>query len=131
LVVDDNPDAADTLAAVLELLGFDARTCYSGLSALALAPSFAPDACLIDLVMPGVDGFDLAAGLRAWAGHRPLLLVATTALGAVEDRTRTALAGFHYHLVKPVDTSTLLDALTRFGHVLGQPAAPTGDRDED
>jgi CheY-like chemotaxis protein len=73
--------------------------------------------------MPALDGVELAGVLRAQAGTRPLLLIATTALGGIEDRTRTALAGFHYHLVKPVDTSTLLDALRRFGVCVGRPAA--------
>jgi CheY-like chemotaxis protein len=124
LVVDDSPDAADSLAAVLELLGFDVRVSYDGFSARSVVREFTPDACLIDLVMPGLDGLELAAALRAWVGTRPLLLVATTALGAVEDRTRTALAGFHYHLVKPVDAPALVEALTRFGGVLGRRESP-------
>lgn len=121
LVVDDHADAADAQAAVLELLGCQVRTCYDGASALAAAREFAPDACLIDLVMPGLDGYELAAALRAQAGPRPLLLVATTALGGVEARTQTALVGFHFHLVKPVDSSTLLDVLNWFGDVFGRP----------
>jgi len=120
LVVDDNPDAADSLAAILEVLGYHVRTFYDGASALAAADEFRPDACLIDLAMPGMSGLELAGEFRARAKARPLLLVATTAHGAVEDRTRTALAGFHYHLVKPVDSSTLLDALGRFGAALGR-----------
>jgi CheY-like chemotaxis protein len=126
LVVDDNPDAADSLAAVLELLGFAVRTCYSGPSALAAAEAFAPDACLIDLAMPGMSGLELAGEFRARAGSRPLLLVATTALGAVEDRTRTALAGFHYHLVKPVETPELFAALSRFEAMIGRPPPDPG-----
>jgi CheY-like chemotaxis protein len=127
LVVDDNPDAADTLAAILGLLGYEARVCYDGASALAAVGEFRPDVCLLDLMMPLMDGLELAARLKARAGPRPLLLVATTALGSLEDRTRTALAGFHYHLTKPVDTSALLDALTRFGEVIERRlSAPLG-----
>src|SRR5215831_15784863 len=112
LVVDDHPDAADSLAAVLELLDCPVQACYSGLSALAVAEAFNPQVCLLDLVMPQMDGLELAARLKARAGGRPLLLVATTALGDAESKARTALAGFHYHLTKPVDVSTLIDALT-------------------
>jgi CheY-like chemotaxis protein len=124
LVVDDNHDAADALAEVLGLLGCTTRACYDGAAALGAAAEFRPDACLLDLVMPGMDGYELAARLRAGAGSRPLLLVATTALGGAEDRARTAIAGFHYHLVKPVDTPTLFDALRRFGETAGRTARP-------
>jgi CheY-like chemotaxis protein len=120
LCVDDNTDAADALAAVLGLLGYECRVCYDGASALAVAEEFRPDVCLLDLRMPEMDGMELGARLRAGAGPRPLFLVATTALGSMEDRTRTAVAGFHDHLVKPVDTPALVGALTRFGAVLGR-----------
>ena len=80
LVVDDHPDAADALAAVLELLGCPVRTCYDGFSALVIAEEFDPQVCLLDLRMPRMDGLELAARLKNRAGDRPLLLVATTAL---------------------------------------------------
>jgi CheY-like chemotaxis protein len=70
-----------------------------------------------------MSGLDLAGEFRARAGARPLLLVATTALGAVEDRTRTALAGFHYHLLKPIEAPELFAALNRFEAILGRPPA--------
>lgn len=114
LVVDDNPDAADTLAEVVRLLGHDARVCYNGASALAAVDAELPDVCLLDLTMPGIDGLELAGLIRARVGRRPMLLVATTALGALEDRTATALAGFHFHLVKPVGLDALRAALERF-----------------
>jgi CheY-like chemotaxis protein len=120
LVVDDHPDAADALAAVLELLGCPVRACHNGQEALAVVGEFQPQVCLIDLVMPGMDGLELAARLRVWAAGRPLLVVATTALGDAETKARTALAGFHEHLVKPVDVPTLIDTLTRLGKVIGR-----------
>ncbi|HJZ57506.1 MAG TPA: response regulator [Gemmataceae bacterium] len=123
LCVDDHPDAADTLAHLLELLGYETLACYDGPSALAAVAEFRPDVCVLDLLMPGMDGLELAARLKERAGRRPLLLVAATALGSVEDRTRTTLAGFHSHLLKPVDTSALLAALTLFGDTLER----TGD----
>lgn len=124
LVVDDNRDAADALAEVLELLGCDTRACYCGSAAVEAATGFRPDACLLDLAMPGMDGIELSRRLRAVSGSRPLLLIATTALGSPDDRTQTALAGFHYHLIKPVDTPTLFEALRRFGEAAGRRARP-------
>ncbi len=114
LVVDDNPDAADALAAVAELLGCEARACYGGAEAMDALRVALPDALLLDLAMPVVDGLAVAAFARVLAGERTLLLVATTALGSLEDRTATALAGFHFHLVKPIDSLALRGALDRF-----------------
>lgn len=128
LVVDDHPDSADSLAALLDLLGCRARACYDGPGALEVAREFQPHACLLDLAMPGMDGLELAARLRAEAGPRPLLLVATTAFGDQEAQARTALAGFHYHLVKPVEPASLVEALARFGARLGRrPPHPRPD----
>jgi two-component system, OmpR family, response regulator len=124
LVVDDHPDAADALAAVLELLDCPARACHDGPSALVVAAEFRPQVCLLDLMMPGMDGLELAARLRDQVGPRPLLLVATTALGDIEARTQTAVAGFHFHLVKPVDAGRLIEVLARLGRVLGPPVEP-------
>ena len=98
LVVDDHPDAADSLAAVLELIGCQVRARYDGATALVEAAKFEPHVCLLDLMMPEMDGLELAGHLKARTGSRPLLLIATTALGDWEVRTRTALAGFHHHL---------------------------------
>lgn len=114
LVVDDNADAADGLAAVAELLGCEARACYGGAEALDALRAELPDVLLLDLAMPRVDGLCVAAAARALAGGRPLVLVAVTALGALEDRTATALAGFHFHLVKPIDGEQLRAILDRF-----------------
>ncbi len=121
LVVDDHPDAADALAAVLELLGCPIRTCYNGRTALVVAAEFDPQVCLIDLMMPGMDGLELATRLKTQAAGRPLLMVATTALADAETQARTALAGFHYHLSKPVGVTTLIDTLTRLGEILSRP----------
>jgi CheY-like chemotaxis protein len=119
LCVDEPPDTADSFAAVLVAHGFVARASYDGPAALVVSAGFAPDACVFDLGMPGLDGVDVAALLRPLAGNRPLLLIVATAWGAVEDRTRTALAGFHYHFVKPVDPAELVGALDRFGRAIG------------
>jgi two-component system, OmpR family, response regulator len=119
LVVDDHPDSADSLAAVLELLGCPVRSCYDGASALIAAAEFEPHVCLLDLMMPTMDGLELAGHLKARAGSRPLLLIATTALGDWEARTRTALAGFHHHLTKPINIQAMVEAITRLGEAIG------------
>lgn len=118
LVVDDHADAADALAAVLELLGCSVRTSQDGWSALKIAEEFNPQVCLLDLRMPRMDGLELAARLKVWAADWPLLLIATTALGEQKDRERTAVAGFHEHLLKPVDIPTLIDAITRLWNIV-------------
>ena len=128
LVVDDHPDAAESLAVVLEMLGCPARSCHDGMSALAAAEEFQPQVCLLDLVMPVMDGLELASRLKSWATGRPMLVVATTALGDAETRARASLAGFHDYLVKPVSVPDLIDVLARMGKFLvppdpGTPAA--------
>ena len=120
LVVDDHPDAADSLAAVLELVGCRVRSCYDPVAALAVATEFEPHVCLLDLMMPKMDGLELASHLKVRAGSRPLLLIATTALGDWEAKTRTALAGFHHHLTKPIDIPALVEAITRLAAVMGR-----------
>lgn len=126
LCVDDNRDAADSTADLLRLVGFEARACYDGPAALAEAAHFLPGVCLIDLNMPGMDGDELASRLREQAGARPLVLVAVTAMGSDECRRRTEAAGFHLHLVKPVDPHDLLrvvDELWTARHAAVQPGA--------
>ena len=121
LVVDDHPDAADSLAAVLELVGCRVRSSYDPMAALVAASEFEPHVCLLDLMMPTMDGLELASRLKARAGSRPLLLIATTALGDWEARTRTALAGFHHHLTKPIDIPALIEAIGRLATVMDHP----------
>ena len=120
LVVDDHPDAADSLVAVLELVGCTALACYGGWSALDAVEEFKPDVCLLDLMMPDLGGLELGARLKVWAGNQPLLLIATTALGDEQSRIRTSVAGFHCHLSKPVDAATLLAAISRLWKVVAE-----------
>lgn len=108
LCVDDNCDVADSEVELLRVVGFDARACYDGPAALVEAAAFLPSVCLIDLNMPGMDGDELAARLRAQAGATPLVLVAVTAMNDEESRRRIGRAGFAVHLVKPVDPHNLL-----------------------
>ena len=118
LVVDDHPDSADSLAAILEILGWPVRTCYDPASAILIAADFDPQVCLLDLKMPGMDGFQLAGHLKAHACGGPLLLIATTGLGDAESRRKSLAAGFHCHLVKPIDVPTLIDAVMRLWDTL-------------
>jgi CheY-like chemotaxis protein len=123
LVVDDERDAADSLTAILQLHGADARACYDGPAALALADAFAPDAAVVDLNMPAMDGCAVAGRLRERFAERPPLLVALT--GRCDDaaRRRTDGAGFELHLVKCGDLSDLERLLARLAsRALSRPA---------
>ena len=107
LVVDDNPDAADSLALLLRLAGQDARPAYDGPSALKLAAELRPDVVFLDIGMPGMDGYEAARRFRQMPGFADVLLVALTGWGQEEDRRRSAEAGFDRHLVKPVEPADL------------------------
>jgi signal transduction histidine kinase/ActR/RegA family two-component response regulator len=107
LVVDDNEDAADLLAEALRLFGHGVAVAYDGPRALALAPGFGPDVALLDIGLPDMDGFALAAKLREALPGRPPRLVAVTGYGQERDRARSRAAGFELHLVKPVDLDTI------------------------
>lgn len=113
LVVDDNPDAADSLALLLGFAGQDVRTTYDGLSALEQAQEFAPEVVLLDIGMPGMDGYEVARRLRNEGGLHQALLVALTGWGQEEDRRRSAEAGFDHHLVKPVEPKRLRELLRK------------------
>jgi CheY-like chemotaxis protein len=109
--VDDNRDAADTLGILLELVGFETKVCYDGQTALNEADQFHPDAAILDLTMPGMDGVEVGRRLRERGWGRSLSLVAVTALGDDEARQQTREAGFDLHLTKPVDPDRLANVL--------------------
>ncbi|HUQ09839.1 MAG TPA: response regulator [Steroidobacteraceae bacterium] len=112
LVVDDNVDAATSLAMLLELDGHDTRVAHSGIDALAAVTAFAPHVVFLDIGLPDLSGYDVARRLRSMAGleTRPRL-IALTGWGQAEDRLRSREAGFDAHLVKPVDPAELGAAL--------------------
>jgi CheY-like chemotaxis protein len=112
LVVDDNPDAAMTLALLLQARGHQVAVENSSGAALSRASRDAPDACLLDIGLPGMDGYELARRLRDLPGMRASRLVAVTGYGQQAERTQAFEAGFDDHLVKPVDMEAL-DALLR------------------
>ncbi|MCC6492047.1 MAG: PAS domain S-box protein [Pirellulales bacterium] len=107
LVVDDNEDAAASIEAVLKYLGCDVQAVHNGVAALEAADRSPPDIVLLDLGMPDLSGYDVAEQFRARPQLQHAKLVALTGWGQIEDRQRTAKAGFDHHLVKPVDVMTL------------------------
>jgi PAS domain S-box-containing protein len=115
LVVDDNADAADTLALLLRLRGYDVRVARDGPEALEAAREFNPDLVLLDIGLPGMDGYAVARALRAGKAAGRVRLVALTGYGRDEDRRRSAEAGFDDHLVKPVAPDALLELLATAG----------------
>jgi CheY-like chemotaxis protein len=102
LVVDDEPDVADTLALVLQAEGYNVRVAYEGWEAVWAAEEFRPDVVLLDLAMPHLHGFDVARLLRGQAGLADALLVAVTGHADEQSRRGAAGAGFNHFLAKPV-----------------------------
>lgn len=117
MIVDDNKDAAISLAILLRLKGHDVMITHDGPSALDLAVSFQPDAIFLDLGMPGMDGFEVATRVRQLPGMQQAVLAALTGWGQKEDRRRTARAGFDHHFVKPAESSELDSLLASINRV--------------
>ncbi|MEY2800728.1 MAG: hypothetical protein RL513_312 [Pseudomonadota bacterium] len=111
LVVDDQAASAETLTLLLEMEGFEVRVACDGHHALAAARTFRPEAVLLDIGLPGMSGFEVAARLREDPASRQALLVALTGYGEPESRARAAQAGFDVHMVKPADVDRLLALL--------------------
>ena len=112
MVVDDNLDSADTMAELIRIWGHEVRTANDGPSAIECARGFRPQVVLLDVGLPGMDGYELARRLRA-EGLAGTLLVSVTGYGQEEDRRRAQEAGFDHHLTKPVDPDTLLRIVAR------------------
>ena len=127
LVVDDNVDSADTLGALLRMLGADTRVVYDGKTALAAIEQFTPGIVMLDLGMPGMDGYEVARHLRADPARSDLVLIALTGWGQASDRRRTAAAGFNHHLVKPVS----VDAMESLLRSLRQPPASSSSNEPE
>jgi PAS domain S-box-containing protein len=111
LVVDDNHDSALTLAMMLELMGHEIETAHDGHDALLAAERSKPDTMLLDIGMPGLNGYEVAARLRRHDWGRKIVLIALTGWGQERDKQRARDAGFDYHLVKPVEPRALLAML--------------------
>jgi DNA-binding response OmpR family regulator len=110
LVVDDNADAADSLAMLLQVRGDEVRVAYDGEEALAAEGEFLPDVILLDIGMPKLSGYEVAKRVRELRGAG-VLIVAITGWGQEDDRQRARDAGFDHHFTKPVDYGVLLDII--------------------
>lgn len=111
LIVDDNVDSAVGMGHVLELWGHDACLVHDGPSAVAAAREFLPAVVLLDLGLPGMDGYEVARALRRHEALSGALLIALTGYGHLEDRRRAHEAGFDLHCTKPVDLAGLRQVL--------------------
>jgi two-component system CheB/CheR fusion protein len=107
LIVEDRETLAETAALMLRLWGHDVRIAHDGPTALAAARTYRPDVILLDIGLPGMNGYDVARQLRAEAGRRRPLIAAVTGYGQDEDRRRSQEAGCDHHLVKPIDPPAL------------------------
>jgi CheY-like chemotaxis protein len=111
LVVDDNVDAADSIALLLGIDGFEARSVHGALAALDIAGSFKPDVVLLDIGLPVLDGYEVAQRLRVRGPGQPMRIVALSGYGQQADRVKAAQAGFDDYLVKPVEPTVLSEYL--------------------
>jgi two-component system, chemotaxis family, CheB/CheR fusion protein len=116
LVVDDNVDAADTVADLLRAVGHEVRVVYDGPTALEAAPAFAPDIVLLDIGLPSMDGYEVARRLRQIPGVQRAFLVAVTGFGRDQDRRLAEAAGFDRHMTKPVELHLLTSWMGSLPH---------------
>ena len=107
LVVDDNVSSAETLALLIGLSGHQARVAHTGFAALEAVESQRPDIVLLDIGLPGMDGYEVARRLRQGDGNGEILLVAVTGYAQDDDRRKATAAGFNHHLVKPLNLEQL------------------------
>jgi PAS domain S-box-containing protein len=111
LVVDDSVDAADTIALILEVSGYEVRTAYTAQTALEAAIAYRPTIVLLDIGLPDMDGYEVARRLRQHPEMKQVQLVALTGYGQQSDRQLSEEAGFDYHMVKPIDPEKLQELL--------------------
>ena len=123
LVVDDNIDAAESIAMFLKLLGHDVKTAADGEQALTCAPVYMPDVVVLDIGLPTLDGYEVARRLRTFAETRQSLLIALTGYGQESDRLQVLAAGFDKHLIKPADPQALIEAIAIWQAAGTEPSA--------
>lgn len=127
LVVDDSADAAESLALVLEIEGFQALIAHDGRSALDRIEQERPDAVLLDLGLPDLDGVEVGRRIRARRDGAGILLIAISGHGGQDDIAATRAAGFDAHLVKPVDPGRIMELLTERRPAAPHPGTPFAD----
>ena len=111
--VDDNADTANGFAKLLRLLGHDVQVAYDGPTALEAARGHRPEFVLLDIGLPGLDGYEVARRLRAEDCGKDAVIIAVTGYGQEQDRQRSRDAGFDHHLVKPVDFDALVSLIAQ------------------
>jgi two-component system CheB/CheR fusion protein len=117
MLVEDHPDAAESLALLLELLGHRVRVFGEGVAALQAARMDPPDIMVVDIGLPGIDGYEVARRVRRDPMLQHAVLIALTGYGCDEDRRESAAAGFDHHLVKPVEPRALENLVARLGNL--------------
>ena len=117
LVVDDNRDAAESLAMLLRIVGHDVHTVHDGQAAVDAAAVINPDVVVLDIGLPGINGYEAARQIRERHGRNGMVLIALTGWGQEEDRRRSTEVGFDAHLVKPVDFAALSKLLDQADNV--------------
>jgi CheY-like chemotaxis protein len=122
LLVEDNPDAAESVTMLLELGGHEVRAANEAREALRIVDDFTPDIAFVDVGLPGIDGYELATRLRAHHSCYQGVLVALTGYGRDEDKRRASEAGFDHHLTKPVDFDAVDRVLAYVSAASGGPA---------
>jgi CheY-like chemotaxis protein/two-component sensor histidine kinase len=119
LVIDDNTDAAESIAVFLRLEGHEVRTVSDGPQALAIAQVFAPQVAVVDIGLPGMNGYEVVRRLKQKGAQAPGLLIALTGYGQKDDRARSEEAGFHHHFVKPADPRDIQSVIAGWAAGLG------------
>jgi CheY-like chemotaxis protein len=113
LVADDDQDSAESLAMLLQMMGHEVRSALNGLEAVAVAAAFEPDLIVLDIGMPGLDGYEVCRRIRQQPWAHTVVIAALTGWTRDEDRHRSQEAGFNHYLVKPVDPQALADLVGR------------------
>jgi CheY-like chemotaxis protein len=111
LIADDNRDAAESLAVLLRMDGHEVTIAYDGPQALAMLTQARPDVALLDIGMPGLNGYEVARRVRHGPSGRGVTLIAVTGWGQDRDKAQARAAGFDHHFTKPVDPARLSDLL--------------------
>jgi CheY-like chemotaxis protein len=115
LVADDDQDSAESLAMLFQMMGHDVRSALNGLEAVDVAANFRPDLIVLDIGMPGLDGYEVCRRIRQQPWAQAVVIAALTGWTRDEDKDRSQEAGFDHYIVKPIDPKVLADLVARSG----------------